>query len=293
MEQQIATNNRKTFFLFVLFFVFFAGISLVTVYTSGNWYVGLGVFGGSMIYVFWSYAHALKRVLKLTHAIPVTKKTHRRLCTTVENLSITVGIKTPAVYVINDPALNAFAAGRSPDKSLIGITTGLLEVMNRQELEGVIAHELSHIINRDVRVNTLAFAMVAGMSLLVDLSLRGSLVSSTDSRNNSNTGGILLILVFSIIAFILSILVKSAISKRREYQADVTGAQITKYPLGLASALEKIARHGSVLKKSDSATAHMFLSNPTKSDLIDNWLGSHPPLKSRIAKLRQLEKAGL
>ena len=173
MEQQISANNLKTSLLvFVLLILFFAVGSLV-VYFSGDYLWGGIIFVVGIMAVFMSYRGALKSIVSVTHAVPATRESHRLLYLTVENLSITLGIRTPKIYVINDPALNAFAAGHKIENSIIGVTSGLLENLDRQELEGVIAHELSHIVNRDVRLATLVYALVIGLGLMTEMNIRG------------------------------------------------------------------------------------------------------------------------
>ena len=244
-----------------------------------------------VVYFYRTYRGAMKQVVRLVGATPANRQSHRRLYLTVENLSISLGIRSPTIYVINDPAMNAFAAGHRVDNSIIGVTSGLLENLDRQELEGVIAHELSHIVNRDVRLATIAYALVAALGIIIEINFRSGMGSS---RRNNGWVILLLSLLIGVLLLLLAFLVKMALSRRREYLADVTGAQITKYPDGLAAALEKIKSRGSKLNsRGNGALAHLFFANPVKRNFLANLLNTHPPLEQRIARLRQLNLSGL
>ncbi|MYB40460.1 M48 family metallopeptidase [Candidatus Saccharibacteria bacterium] len=289
MERQISANNFKTGVLFALvIFLFLLAGGIVGVLAENYAWAAVILVAG-VVYTAATYRSAAKRVIKLNGAQEATRRSHRQLYLIVENLSITLGIKTPEIYVIDDPALNAFAAGHTVNKSIIGVTTGLLGALDRKELEGVMAHELSHIVNRDVRVASIIFALVAGIGLMAYLNIRSG--GGRSSRGNSGYI-VLAIIAVSILLAVLAFFARMAISRRREYLADVTGAQITRYPEGLASALEKISLHGSRLQKSSASTAHFFLESPVKSDFLARFLSTHPPIEDRIARLRQLEAAG-
>ena len=290
MERQITVNNFKTRLLFSVLIILFLAISSMVIYLTGDYAWGIFSFLIGLAYIFWTYKSALKQVIKLNHAELATRKSYRRLYLTVENLSITLGISTPKIYVINDPALNAFAAGHNVNESVIGVTSGLLENLNRQELEGVIAHELSHIVNRDVKVSMMAFALVAGLAMVLYINFRFG--GGRSRRNNNSALVFLIILGVGVVLFVLAYFAKMAISRQREYLADVTGAQITRYPLGLAAALDKIGRHGSKLRHTSNSTAHFFLADPVKKSFLTRLLSTHPPLEDRVVKLRQLEEEG-
>ena len=294
MEEQIAANKRKTIILLGLIFLLFGVVGGVMSFAYRPEVV-FGILAVVGLYIIFTYKTALKAVVRLNKAQPATRKDHRRLYLTVENLSITLGIPSPSIYIIPDISLNAFAAGYKPEQSIIGVTQGLLDKLDRQELEGVIAHELSHIINQDVKINTLTFSLVHGMSFLVDISWRTSLIGGSENRSSrNNTAALMLILlVVSIVALILMKLLKLSISRRREYLADASGAQLTKYPEGLRNALKKINSHSSFLRHQQSSTAHLFFVNPLKQSFLDRLMSTHPPLQDRIQKLQQLEEAGL
>ena len=290
MEKQIAANNFKTGLLFALVTLFFLITGGIIGLITEDYVWAAVILAGGLIYTIATYNSASKQVINLNKAQQATRKSHRDLYLIVENLSITLGIKTPRIYVIDDPALNAFAAGHTVNKSVIGVTTGLLAALERRELEGVMAHEMSHIVNRDVRVATIVFALVAGISIMSYFNIR-----SGGGRSNRSGGGgaaILIIIAISILMIILAFFARMAVSRRREYLADVTGAQITKYPDGLADALEKIRLHGSKLRTASTSTAHFFLDNPLKRSFMARFFSTHPPLEDRIARLRRLNELG-
>jgi heat shock protein HtpX len=221
----------------------------------------------------------------------ITKDQHRELYLMVENLSITAGIPMPKVYVMNDPSPNAFATGRDPEHASIAVTTGLMQIMNKQELEGVVAHELAHIQNYDIRVMTIVVVLVSVVLLLSDILMRTFIFG--DRNSNGNNKGALPLIVLGIALAILSPLfaqmIKLAVSRSREYLADASGALLTRYPEGLASALEKIAQHDMPLKRANHATAHLFLANPFDPHVtkkFESMFSTHPPIEERIKKLR-------
>lgn len=290
--EQIAANKRKSMLLFVMFFGFIIGLGLIFGFLLGNPLLGAIIAGIlAAIVAFFSYRNAENIVLRASNAKPVTKEEYPYLYNTVEALSIGAGIPTPKCYVIEDDAPNAFAAGRSPETAVVCVTTGLLQKMNRVELEGVIAHEISHIKNNDVRTMTLAVVLVGVVTLLSDLILY-SFIWGDLGRNVKGRFGIILVLVgflLALLAPLIATLIKFAISRQREYLADASAAKLTRYPEGLASALEKIANDSAVLKSANKATAHLYISNPLKGrHLFDNLFSTHPPIEERIRRLRAM-----
>lgn len=226
--------------------------------------------------------------LTINRAKEITKKDDPRLWRTVENLAITEGLPMPKVYIMNDLAPNAFATGRDPHHAAVCATTGLLKAMDDQELEGVMAHELGHVKNYDMRVNTIAFALAGIISMIADFFWHITFWGGSNNRNNNQLMNILAI-VAVILAPIAAMLIQMAISRRREYLADATGALTTRYPDGLASALEKIGKYGSTLKRPNTATAHMFFANPLSGKALAGLFATHPPVEKRVAALRQME----
>jgi heat shock protein HtpX len=246
----------------------------------------IGIF--SLAYSLISYFSGAKMALAVNGAKEIQKKDDPRYYRIVENLAIADGLPTPKVYIMNDPSPNAFATGRDPNHGVVCATTGLLQIMDDQELEGVIAHELSHIKNFDVRVNTMAFALVGVISLIADFFLRFAFWGGED-RENNNQITIVIAIFAAILAPIAATLLQFAISRRRESLADASGALLTRYPEGLADALEKIENTGSALRKQNTSTAHMFFVNPLKGHSFLILFSTHPPIEARIKALRDMK----
>ncbi len=246
----------------------------------------------SVIMTLTGYFKGDKVALISAGAKQIQKKDAPELYRLVENLSITAGLAMPKVYVINDPSPNAFATGRDPEHASIAVTTGLAKIMSKQELEGVLAHELSHIKNYDIRVMTIVVVLVGVILLLSDWMMRSMLFGRRDSDSKSAGVLVLIGLVLAVLSPLFAELIKLAVSRSREYLADASAALLTRYPEGLASALEKIAKHDRPLRKANHATAHMFLANPfdphvTKKK-FERIFSTHPPITDRISKLKQM-----
>jgi heat shock protein HtpX len=289
MYSQIAANKRKTFYI-IVFFVAFIGLLawLFSEYVGGTPALTIGVLIGAIVYALISYFLGSRMALAVNGAREIVKRDNPRLYRIVENLAITDGLPTPRVYIMDDPAPNAFATGRKPETSSVCVTTGLLEIMNDNELEGVLAHELGHIKNYDIRVSMIVFALVAVVSLIADIMLRMTWFRSDDRNNNSNQAFIIIGIVAAILAPLIATLIQLAVSRRREYLADATGALTTRYPEGLAGALQKIGSSGSAIRKQNSSTAHLFFANPLKSGSIANLFSTHPPIEERIKRLHEM-----
>jgi len=286
MYEQISSNKRRTFVLLLVFIVLLWALAWLISQATGR--PGLlfvvGVF--SLLYSLFSYFAGAKLALAVNGAKQITKKDDPRLWRTVENIAITDGLPMPKVYIMNDPAPNAFATGRKPEASAVCATSGLLQIMNDTELEGVIAHEMGHIKNYDMRVNTIAFALVGIISIIADMFWHISFFGG-DDRDTPPWLQVLAI-VAVILAPFAATLMQLAISRRREYLADATGALTTRYPDGLASALEKLEHVSTATRKQNTATAHMFFANPLKSGGVANLFSTHPPLEARIKALREM-----
>lgn len=287
MYNQIAANKRRTWVLLLCFLLILWALAFLISKALGNpsflFYIGIFAIGYSLI----GYFSGSKMALAVNGAKEISKKDNPRLWRTVENLAITDGLPMPKVYIMNDPAPNAFATGRDPNHSIVCATTGLLDIMSDTELEGVIAHELGHVKNYDIRVNTLAFALVGIISLIADFFLRWAFWG--DSRENNNQLLVLLAFVAAVLAPLAATLLQLSISRRREYLADATGALTTRYPEGLADALEKIGKAGSVLRRQNTSTAHMFIANPLKGRSFLNLFSTHPPIEARVKVLREMK----
>lgn len=288
MYDQISSNKRRTFVLLLGFIVLLWALAYVVSKATGQ--PGLlfiiGLF--SLSYALFSYFAGSKMALAVNGAKEIRKKDDPRLWRTVENLAITEGLPMPKVYIMEDPALNAFATGRKPDKAAVCATTGLLSALDDTELEGVMAHELGHIKNYDMRVNTIAFALVGIISMIGDFFWHISLFGGND-RKESNQLFSFLAIVAIILAPIAATLLQLAISRRREYLADATGALTTRYPEGLASALQKIGKQGGATRRQNTATAHMFFANPLRGNGLLNLFSTHPPVEKRIKALREMK----
>jgi len=286
MYNEIASNKRKTVLIMALFVGFVVAIAWLFSAYLGNSNITPFVIVGALVYVIISYFSASKLVLAMNGAKEIQKKDNPRLWRVVENLAITDGMPMPKVYVIDDSAPNAFSTGRDPNHAVVCATTGLLEMMDDKELQGVMAHELGHVKNYDIRVSMIAFAMVAVVAILSNIMWRISWFRDDDE--NSSPLVMILGIVAIILAPVIASLIQLAISRKREYLADATGALTTRYPEGLASALEKIGNNGGVLKRQNPSTAHFFFTNPLKKGSVAKMFSTHPPIEDRINKLREM-----
>jgi heat shock protein HtpX len=290
MYSAIAANKRKTWLIMAVFVVIIGALGWIAggLYGDGGpffLYLAL-IIGG--VYALIQYFAAAKLALAMNGAKEVTKKEAPRLYRTVENLSIATGMPMPKVYVIDDPAPNAFATGRDPKHAVVAATTGLIDIMDNQELEAVMAHELGHVKNYDIRVMMIVFGLVSAIGFIADMLLH-MMWFRDDREGNGNPVFLVLAIVAAILAPFIAMLVQLAVSRRREYLADSTGALTTRYPEGLARALEKIRDHGSALQKQNTATAHFFFANPLRGNSISKLFSTHPPVEERIARLRKMD----
>jgi heat shock protein HtpX len=243
-----------------------------------------------------SYWFSDKIVLRMTGAKPADTNQHRELINIVENLSITAGLPMPKVYIVNDPAPNAFATGRDPEHAVVAVTTGLLQILSKTELEGVLAHELSHVGNRDMLVMTVAVVLAGFIAILADIFMRSMLFGGGNNDRGKHPIFLILAIVGIILAPIAAQLIKLAVSRKREYLADASGALLTRYPEGLASALEKISAYARPMQKASTATAHLFIADPfghegkkSFSQKIGGLFQTHPPAEDRIRILRGMD----
>lgn len=291
---QQSSNIRKTFLLMGFFLIMVVLIGYVASYFTGNSNLLYIAFFFALIMNIGSYWFSDKLVLSMTGASPITKEQAPELWNIVENLSITAGLPMPKVYIMNDPSPNAFATGRDPEHAVVAVTTGLLQILDKSELEGVIAHELSHIGNRDILVMTVAVVLAGFVAMLADLLMR-SMMFGGGNRDRHPA-----FLIFGIIGIILAPiaaqLIQLAISRKREYLADASGALLTRYPEGLASALEKISTYARPMNRASHATAHLFINDPfaeEKAGVGTKIMGlfqTHPPARDRIRILREMGK---
>jgi heat shock protein HtpX len=290
-------NVRKTWILVSVFFVIVIALGWVfaTIYDAPEILLIAVVFSVGMNVL--SYWFSDKLVLRMSGAQPVTREALPELYNVVENLAITAGLPLPKIYLMDDPALNAFATGRDPEHAVVAITTGLLQTLERDELEGVMAHELSHIGNRDMLLSTMVVVLVGFVTLMSDFFLRITIFGGRGDRSGDGRIKLVLIivgLVLAILSPIVATVMRLAISRKRELLADASGVMLTRYPEGLAKALEKIAASGVRMRKANNATAHLFIADPfgkkTKKRWLHNLFLTHPPAEERIAALRNMGK---
>jgi heat shock protein HtpX len=288
MYSDIAANKRKTVIIMLVFVVFVAFILWIfDKFIGGSTGVFYGGVIGAAIYTLISYFAGARLALAVNSAKEIQKRDNPRLWRIVENLAITDGLPMPRVFIMDDPAPNAFATGRDPKHAAVCATSGILTIMDDSELQGVIAHELGHIKNYDIRVSLIAFALTSLISLLADILLRISWFGGEDDDNGSPLFFVLGI-VAAILAPIVATMIQLAISRQREYLADATGALTTRYPEALASALEKISQTGSATRRQNTSTAHLFFANPLRGHSLANLFSTHPPIEERIARLRAM-----
>ncbi len=287
-------NVRRTWFLMAMFLALVMAVGYAVSWymqTPGILYIAI-IF--ALIMNVGSYWFSDKIVLRMTHAVPATREAYPELWNIVENLSITAGLPMPKVYVVNDPAPNAFATGRDPEHAVVAATTGLLQMLDKNELEGVMAHELSHVGNRDMLVMTVAVVLAGFLAMLADFLMRSMMYGGGNDRQRSP-----IFLVLAIVGIILvpiaAQLIQLAISRKREFLADASGALLTRYPEGLASALEKISAYGRPMQNASHATAHLFIADPFGKEprsigaKIGGLFQTHPRAEDRIRILREMD----
>ncbi len=294
MYTQQGKNIFKTWLLMGGFFAMFIALGYGASLYFGNPTILVGAVIFSLVMNVGSYWFSDSLVVKMTGAQPASREQYPELWNIVENLSITAGLPMPKVYVVQDPAPNAFATGRNPEHAVVAATTGILQILNRTELEGVMAHELSHVGNRDMLVSTVAVVLAGSVAMLADFFMRASMFGGGDRDSKSP-----LFIVFAIIGIILAPLaaqmIQLAISRKREYLADASGALLTRYPEGLASALEKIHAYARPMVRANNATAHLFIADPFGGDKrgikqkIAGLFQTHPPAEDRIRILREMD----
>ncbi|MDQ5914012.1 MAG: heat shock protein HtpX [Patescibacteria group bacterium] len=283
MHTHSATKNKlKSNFIILMLLAFTALIGwLYYQYTGSSTAIITAVSFGA-VYALISYFTASKIALKVNRAKPISKKDFPQVYRIVEELTKEAKLPMPKLYIVNDPAANAFATGRSPEHAHVAVTSGVLEVLNEDELKAVLSHEISHVKNYDIRLMMVVFACITSLNLIIDFFLR-SIIFGDDER-----GGFLSYILISIISSFVGLMIQAAISRQREYAADLSGSELTKNPKQLASALRKISTKGSNLKVQSSATAHLFLDNPLRGSRLAKLFSTHPPMEQRIKVLESL-----
>jgi len=285
-------NIRKTWMLITFFLVFIIALGWVFSYQFNSPIILIIAVIFSTVTSFTSYWYSDKIVLAMSHAQEVKHSENPNLYHLVENLCITAGLPLPKIYIINESAPNAFATGRDPEHAVIAVTRGLLEKLDRSELEGVLAHELSHIGNRDILLQTVVVILVGLVALLSDWFLRWSFFGrKSNDRDSGQLGAIMAVIgiVLAILSPLIAVLIQMSVSRKREFLADASGALLTRYPEGLARALEKISQDQTPLKVANKATAHMYITNPFRGKKISKMFMTHPPVEERVKSLRGMD----
>ena len=285
MYSSISQNKRNTVIIFSLFIAIISGIGLYFSYVYNDLTIFIFTLIFAIFYALFQYKISTAITLKMNGAEPISKKDAPEFYSIVESLSITAGLPMPKLYIINDSSMNAFAAGTNPENSVICVTTGLLENMDKVEIEGVMAHEISHIKNYDIRVSMAAVALTAVIGMLSDIVLRFIFLNDDDD-DSKNPITLILGLFFVLISPLLATITRLAISRQREFLADATAVSLTRYPDGLISALEKL-KNNKPLKRQNSTTASLFISNPMKQGFFQRLFSTHPPLDDRISRLKE------
>ena len=294
LYRQKDSNIRKTWLLFTIFLIVVIGIGWVfsRIYASPGILLFAVIF--SILMSFVSYWYSDKIVVKMSRAKPVSKQTSPELYNVVENLVITAGLPLPKIYLVDDPSPNAFATGRNPEHAVVAVTSGLLERLDRSELEGVISHELSHIGNYDMLLSTVVVVLAGFISLISDWFLRSMFWGglNSDERKDNRTGMIFFAIgiALAVLSPIIAMLIQLAISRKREFLADASGALLTRYPQGLASALLKISKYERPMRTANNATAHLWISDPhaKKHSAVAKLFMTHPPIEERVKRLKEM-----
>jgi heat shock protein HtpX len=288
MYSAIAANKRNTVFIIIIFVLLIGGLATYGGYATGYGSSAFMIIGFVALYALIQYYAAGAFAVAASGAVQITKADNPRLWRIVENISISEGMPMPKVYLIRDEAPNAFASGRDPKHAVVAATTGLLAIMDDNELQGVMAHEMAHVKNYDIRVSTIVFGLVSAVGILADFFLRMAFYSG-HSRNKDSGQLAIFLIAFGIVAWIVSALigpiVSAAVSRQREYLADASGAEITRFPEGLQGALAKLRDYGKPMHRASSSMAHMYISDPIKPSVAQRLFSTHPPLDKRIERL--------
>jgi heat shock protein HtpX len=289
MYRAIARNKRNTVFTILLFLAIVGGLGYLAAVIYGDLTIVVITLVIATAYALFQYFTADRQALSMSGAVEIHGvRDHPRLWRTVENLSITTGTPMPRVFVISDPAPNAFATGRDPEHAVVAATTGLLEIMDDSELEGVMAHELGHVRNYDIRLSMVVFGLVVAIGFISDLFVR---MAFFGRNNNGNPVVMIFGLVAMLIAPLVASLVQLAISRQREYLADATGAMTTRHPDALARALLKLEQYGRPMQRQNTSMAHLWIADPLKPGVIDRLFATHPPIADRVQRLHEMGRS--
>ena len=285
MYKQIAENKRKTVVIIIGFVVLIGVIAGLFAWFYQDPFIAVWVIIAAIAYAVLQYYFSSSIAMAMTGAKEITKKDNPRLNNTVENLSITTGLPMPKVYIIDYPAPNAFATGRDPKHASVAATTGLIDIMDNKELTAVMAHEMSHVKNYDIRVSMIVFGLVCVIGLISDIAFRMMFYGSRRRNNEGSPVGYVLIIIAAILSPLVAAIAQMAVSRQREYLADASAVNITRYPEGMIAALKKLQSHSQPMKCQNIAAEAMWINNPLKKGFFNNLLSSHPPIEKRIERL--------
>ena len=285
MYKQIAQNKRKTILIIGVFVLVVAAIAGIFVYYYRDPWIALWTVVIAGIYATFQYFAAGSVATMMAGAREISKKDNPALYNAVENIAITTGLPMPKVYLIDDPAPNAFATGRDPKHAIVAATTGLVDIMDKKELEAVMAHEMSHVKNYDIRVSMIAFGLTCMIGLVSDIAMRMMFWGNRRRHNEGSPIGYILVVVAAILSPIVAALMQMAVSREREYLADASAVNITRYPEGMISALKKLQSHSQPMQNQNTAAASMYINNPLRKGFFDNLFSTHPPIEKRIERL--------
>ncbi|MBR2544518.1 zinc metalloprotease HtpX [Candidatus Saccharibacteria bacterium] len=290
MYKQIAENKRRTVVIMIGFVLMVGAIAALFAWAYGDWRIAFFVVIVSIIYAIIQYFAAGSLAMALSGAKEIQKRDNPRLYNIVENLSITTGLPMPKVYVINDEAPNAFATGRDPKHAAVAATTGLIDIMNDKELTAVMAHEMSHVKNYDIRVSMIVFGLTCVIGLISDLAFRFMFYGSRRRDNEGSPVGYVLVLIAAVLSPLVAAIAQMAVSRQREYLADASAVNITRFPEGMIDALKKLQSHSRPMKSQNIAAESMYINDPLKKGFFNNLLSSHPPIEKRIERLEHGKK---
>ena len=290
MYKQIAENKRRTIYIIIGFVLMVGVIASLFAWAYNDPWIAVWVVIISIVYAVFQYFAAGSLTTVMTGAREITKKDNPRLYNIVENLSITTGLPMPKVYIVDDKAPNAFATGRDPKHAIVAATTGLLDIMDDKEVTAVMAHEMSHVKNYDIRVSMIVFGLVCVIGLISDLAFRMMFYGNRQRDNEGSPVGYVLILIAAVLSPIVASLAQMAVSRQREYLADASAVNITRYPEGMIDALKKLQSHSQPMKSQNIATESMYINNPLRKGFFSNLFASHPPIEKRIERLEHGKK---
>lgn len=291
MYKQITQNKRRTVIIIVGFVLMIAVIAAIFAYVYRDPWIAVWTVIVAIIYAVVQYFIAGSVATAMTGARQITKKENPRLYNIVENLSITTGLPMPKVYVIDDSAPNAFATGRDPKHAIVAATTGLMDIMDNKELTAVMAHEMSHVKNYDIRVSMIVFGLVCVVGLISDIAFRMMFYGNRRRDEEGSPMGYVLILLAAVLSPIVAAVAQMAVSRQREYLADASAVKITRYPEGMISALKKLQSQGRPIKNQNIAAASMYINDPLRKGFFNNLLSTHPPIEKRIERLENGKKS--